>query len=135
MSKTNIVLKIRKARRDKSKIKEVLNQKKFLTSKNSRVGNFIKPKLAIHFIGAEPKAAPSEKSKKSRGSYNDCKWHWPGLAGLISWCPICVLWWTLHSRAWCRINILEIIRDHSQNNDSRPALQRSKFGRYERNAK
>jgi hypothetical protein len=66
MTKTNIVSKIRKARRDKSKIKEVLNQKKFQTSKNSRVGNFIKPKPAIHFIGAEPKAAPSEKSEKSR---------------------------------------------------------------------
>jgi hypothetical protein len=100
----------------------VLSQKKFQTSKISCVGNFIKPKPSIHFIGAEPEAAPSEKREKGRRGHNYCKWHWPGLARLISWRPVCVLWWTVHSRAWRRIDILEIIIHHRQNNDSHPGV-------------
>jgi hypothetical protein len=116
-------LKTSKAQKEKSKTKRVLSQKKFQTSKISCVGNFIKPKPSIHLIGAEPEAASSDKPEKGRRGHNDCKRHWPSLARLVSWCPVCILWWTVHSRPWRRIDIMEIIVHHRQkNNNSHPRV-------------
>jgi hypothetical protein len=98
--------------RKKSKTKEVLSQKKFQTGNISFVDNFIKPKPSTHFIGAEPEAAPFQKPEKGWRGYNDCKRHWPSIARLISWGPVCILWWTMHSRPWRRVGILEIIIMH-----------------------
>jgi hypothetical protein len=77
--------------------------------KISFIGNFIKPKQLTYFIGAKPEAAPSEKPKKGWRGNNDCKRNWLGIARLISWCPVCILWWTMHSRPWSCVGILEII--------------------------
>jgi hypothetical protein len=104
--------------REKTKKIEVLSQQKFQTSKINCVGNFIKPKPSIHFIGADPEAAPSEKPEKDRRGHNDCKRHRPGLARLISWCPVCVLWRTVYSRTWRCIHFLEIMLHNRQNNDT-----------------
>jgi hypothetical protein len=73
------------------------------------LGNFIKPMQDIIFHGAQPEAPAFEKSEKSWRDHNYCKWHWPGAAWLISWSPICILWWTVHSRPWNHIHNLEII--------------------------
>ena len=63
----------------------------------------------IIFDGTQPGALAFEKSEKSWRDHNYCKWHWPGAAWLISWSPICILWWTVHSRSWNHIHNLEIV--------------------------
>src|SRR5215212_5919409 len=72
------------------------------------VGNFIKPIPAIPFIGPQPEAPDFEKPEKSWRGYNHCKRHWRGAARHISWSPVRILRWTLHSRPWNYINSLEI---------------------------
>jgi hypothetical protein len=72
------------------------------------VGNFIKPILAIPFIGPQPEAPAFEKPEKSWRGYNRCKRHWPGVARHISWSPVRILRRTLHSRPWNHIDSLEI---------------------------
>src|SRR5829696_4841688 len=72
------------------------------------VGNFIKPMPATPFIGPQAEAPAFEKPEKSWRSYNRCKRHWPGAARHISWSPVRILRWTLHSRPWSHIDNLEI---------------------------
>lgn len=62
----------------------------------------------MFFIGAQSESPAFEKSEKSWWSYNHCKRYWPSPARLISWGPVCLLWWTLHSRPWSHIDNLEI---------------------------
>jgi hypothetical protein len=114
-------------RERESKTEELLSQKSFQAWKISSVGNFIKPKQSNHFIGAEPEATPCEKPKKGWRGHNDCRRHWRGIAWLISWCPVSILWWTMHSRPWSRVGILEIIMHHSHDIDTRPVYRGNIF--------
>ena len=72
------------------------------------VGNFIKPIPAIPFIGSQPETPAFEKPEKSWRGHNRCERHWRGAARHISWSPVCILWWTLHSRPRNYIDGLEI---------------------------
>jgi hypothetical protein len=73
------------------------------------LGNFIKRIQDIVFRGAQPEPSAFEKPEKSRRDHNYCKWHWPGAARLISWSPICILRWTMHSRPRNHLGTLEIV--------------------------
>lgn len=74
----------------------------------SLVGNFIKPELSTLCNGAQPEATTREKPEKGRRGHHDSKRYWRGSARRISWRPVCVLRWALHSRPWRCICILEL---------------------------
>jgi hypothetical protein len=88
------------------------------------LGNFIKRIQDIIFRGAQPEPSAFEKSEKSRRDHNYCKWHWPGAARLISWSPICILRWTMHSRPRNHFGTLEIV--HKKPNYIGCSIMRSK---------
>ena len=80
------------------------------------LGNFIKRIQNIIFHGASSESQAFKKPEKSWRSYNNCKRHWPGPAWLISWCPICILWRTMHSRPWSRLHIMEVVHKNRNYN-------------------
>lgn len=88
------------------------------------VGNFIKPVRSTLYNSAQPEAATREKPEKGRRGHNDCKRYRRGSARRISWRPVCVLWWALHSRPWCCICILEIRLRAEYDNDSPSRLMK-----------
>jgi hypothetical protein len=88
--------------------------KKFERDKISCIGNFIKPRPFLNFIGTKSEAATPKKPEEGRRGGNYRKRHRRSLARFISRCPVCIICWIMYRWTWRGIHILEITTVHHE---------------------
>jgi hypothetical protein len=111
LERTNQWLKTRETQSKRDKTSEIAT-KKFEMDKISCIGNFIKPRPFLNFIGTKYEAATPKKPEEGRRGGNYRKWHRRSLARFISRCPVCIICWTMYRWTWSGIHILEITIGH-----------------------